>query len=197
MFSSVTNWHLQIRWWNWKSTSCVCKIGLNSWLKFKLCRNWLYIIFRQIVLEAANLVVMDRLFLWTAGYLRFGRNWHRIIFMQIVLDGGSWFGGDGQTIFRDRRLSEIWRELALHYFWAKCFGGSQLGGDGQIVMTFRGLSQIWRELALHYIPVDCFGGIQFGGDGQTIFYEQQVIWDLAGTGTTLFSGGLFWIFFRP
>jgi hypothetical protein len=22
VFSSVTNWHLQIRWWNWKPTSC-------------------------------------------------------------------------------------------------------------------------------------------------------------------------------
>jgi hypothetical protein len=53
----------------------VCKIGLNSWLKFKLGGNWLYIIFLWIVLEAANLVVMDRLFLQTTGYLRFGGNW--------------------------------------------------------------------------------------------------------------------------
>jgi hypothetical protein len=94
------------------------------------------------------------------------------------MDGGSQFGGDRQTIFMDRRLSEIWRELALHYFWAECFGGSQLGGDGQIVMTFRRLSQIWRELALHYFPVDCFGGIQFGGEGQTIFMDSRLseIW---------------------
>ncbi len=106
------------------------KIGLNSWLKFKLGRNWPYIIFRWIVLEAANLVVMDRLFLRTAGYLRFGGNWHHINFLQIVLDGGSQFGGDGQTIFTDRRLSEIWRELALHHWWAECFGGS-----GWVVMA--------------------------------------------------------------
>ncbi len=26
------------------------------------------------------------------------------------------------TIFTDSRLSEIWRELALHYFPADCFG---------------------------------------------------------------------------
>ncbi len=65
------------------------------------------------------MVVTNRLFLRTAGYLRFGGNWHYIIFMQIVLDGGSRFGGDGQTIFTDRRLSEIWRELALHNFWAE------------------------------------------------------------------------------
>jgi hypothetical protein len=90
-------------------------------LKFKLGRNWLYIIFRRIVFEAANSVVTDRLFLRTAGYLKVGGNWHHIIFLQIVLDGGSRFGDDGQTIFTDRRLFEIWRELALHYFWAECF----------------------------------------------------------------------------
>ncbi len=37
-------------------------------------------------------------------------------------------------------------------------------------------TQIWRELALQYFPADCFGGCS----------------DLAGTGSTLFSGGLFW-----
>jgi hypothetical protein len=156
----------------------VCKIGLNSWLEFKLGRNWLYIIFRRIVLKAANLAVMNRL-LFTDN--RLSEIWQELAphyFLQIVLDGGSRFSGDGQTIFTDRRLSEIWRELALHYFWAECFGGSRLGGDGQIVMTFRQLSQIWRELALHYFPVDCFGGIRFGGDRQTIFTDSRLseIW---------------------
>ncbi len=37
-------------------------------------------------------------------------------------------------------------------------------------------AQIWRELAPHYFPADCFGGIS----------------NLAGTGSTLFFGGLFW-----
>jgi hypothetical protein len=37
-------------------------------------------------------------------------------------------------------------------------------------------AQIWRELAPHYFPADCFGGSS----------------DLAGTGTTLFSGRFFW-----
>jgi hypothetical protein len=37
-------------------------------------------------------------------------------------------------------------------------------------------ARIWRELALHYFPADCFGGSS----------------DLVGTGSTLFSGGLFW-----
>ncbi len=160
-----------------KSNKTVCPSQSNR-LPPKLGGNWLYIIFRRIVLEAANLVVMDRLFLRTAGYLRFGGNWHHIIFLWIVLDGVSRFGGDGQTIFTDRRLSEIWRELALHYFRTECFGGSRLGGDGQIVMTFRQLSQIWRELALHCFPLDCFGGSRFGGNGQTIFMDSRLseIW---------------------
>jgi hypothetical protein len=37
-------------------------------------------------------------------------------------------------------------------------------------------AQIWLELAPHYFLVDSFGGSS----------------DLAGTGSTLFSGGLFW-----
>jgi hypothetical protein len=36
-------------------------------------------------------------------------------------------------------------------------------------------AQIWWELAPHYFPADCFGGSS----------------DLAGTGSTLFSSGLF------
>jgi hypothetical protein len=39
-------------------------------------------------------------------------------------------------------------------------------------------TQIWRELAPHYFPADCFGGSS----------------NLEGTGSTLFSGGLFWKF---
>jgi hypothetical protein len=104
------------------SNKTVCPSQSNR-LPPKLGGNWLYIIFWRIVLEAANLVVRDRIFLRTAGYLRFGGNWHHIIFLWIVLDGGSRFGGDGQTIFTDRRLSEIWWELALHFFRAECFKG--------------------------------------------------------------------------
>jgi hypothetical protein len=37
-------------------------------------------------------------------------------------------------------------------------------------------AQIWWELASHYFPADCFGGSS----------------DLAVTGSTLFSGRLFW-----
>ncbi len=37
-------------------------------------------------------------------------------------------------------------------------------------------AQIWRDLTPHYFPADYFGGGS----------------DLAGNGSTLFSGGLFW-----
>ncbi len=115
-------------------------------------------------------------------WLRFGRNWLHILFWQIVLEA-----------------AQIWRELAPHYFPADCFGGgSDFAGTGStlfyIGLFWRQLrfcgnllhiiywrivmeaAQIWWELAPHYFPMDCFGGSS----------------DLAGTGSTLFSVGLFW-----
>jgi hypothetical protein len=98
------------------------------------------------------------------------------------LDGGSQFGDDRKTIFMDIRLFEIWRELALHYFWAEYIGGSRLriisdlSGTGSTLFFWwivleasdlvvmdrlffpdSRLSEIWRELALNYFPADCFG----------------------------------------
>jgi hypothetical protein len=37
--------------------------------------------------------------------------------------GGSQFGGDSQIVMMFRQLSQIWRELALHYFPVDCFEG--------------------------------------------------------------------------
>jgi hypothetical protein len=96
-------------------------------------------------------------------------------------------------------VAQIWRKLAPHYFPVDCFGGgSDLAGTGSTLFSgglfwrqlrfggnwlhiiFRLIvfeaAQIWQELAPHYFPVDCFGGSS----------------DLAGTGSTLFSVGLFW-----
>ncbi len=110
--------------------------------------------------------------------------------------------GTGSTIFSGGLLLEaaqIWLELAPHYFPMDCFGGcSDLVGTGSTLFSgelfsrrlrfgrnslhifFRRIvleaAQIWRELAPHYFPADCFGGCS----------------DLAGTVSTLFSGGLFW-----
>ncbi len=121
----------------------------------------------------------DRLF-WR--WLRFVGNWLHIIFRQIVLEA-----------------AQIWQELAPHYFLVDCFGGnSDLAGtcftlfSGGLLLRrlrfgrkwlhiiFRWIdleaAQILWELAPHYFPADCFRGSS----------------DLAGTGSTLFLGGLFW-----
>ncbi len=88
--------------------------------------------------------------------------------------------------------------MAPHYCPVDCFGGdSDLAGTGSTLFSsillcrplrFGGnllniifqwivleAAQIWWELALHFFPADCFGGSS----------------DLAGTGSTLFSGRLF------
>ncbi len=117
---------------------------------------------------------------------RFSGNWLHIIFWQNVLEA-----------------AQIWRDLAPHYFLADCFGGgSDLVGNGSTLFTgglfwrqlrfgrnwlhiiFRWIvleaTQIWLEMAPYYFLADCFEGGS----------------DLVGTGTTLFSGGLFWRQFR-
>ncbi len=140
------------------------------WRRLRFGGNLLKIIFRWIVLEAAQ----------------FGGNWLHIIFGRIVL-----------------KAAQIWRELAPHYFLADCFGGgSNLAGIGFTLFSgrlfwrqfrfgrswphsiFRWIvleaAQIWREMAPHNFFADCFGGGS----------------DLAGTGSTLYSGGLFWRWLR-
>ncbi len=99
--------------------------------------------------------------------LRFGRNWFHIIFRRIVL-----------------KAAQIRRELAPHYFPADSSrGSSDLAGTGSTLFSGR---LFWRQLRfganwLHII----FQWNFFGGSS-----------DLAGTGSTLFSSGLFWIVFE-
>ncbi len=130
------------------------------------------------MVETGSTLFFNRLF-WRQ--LKFGRNWLHIIFRQIVLEA-----------------AQIWWELALHYFPVDCFGGSSdLAGTGSTLFSRRlfwrhvkfggnwlyiifqqivlEAAQIMRELAPHYFPTDCFGGSS----------------NLEGTGSTLFSGGLF------
>jgi hypothetical protein len=117
-----------------------------------------------------------------------------------LFSGRSDLAGTGSTFFRQivLEVAQIWRELASHYFPADCFGGSSdLAGTGSTLFSgglfWRQLrfgrnwlhimfsrialvaAQIWWDLAPHYFLADCFGGGS----------------DLAGTGSTLFSGGLF------
>ncbi len=58
-------------------------------------------------------------------------------------------------------------------------------------------AQIWQELVPHYFPADCFGfGCSSDLAGTTTKKPTQshncTGSDLAGTGSTFFSGGLFW-----
>ena len=71
--------------------------------------------------------------------------------------------GTGSTLFSGRLF---WRQLR--------FGGNWL--DIIFWRIVLEAAQIWRELAPHYFPADCFGSSSV----------------LAGTGSPLFSGGLFW-----
>jgi hypothetical protein len=127
------------------------------WRQLKFGGNWLHIIFRQIVLQAAQIwrelaphyfptdcfggssnlegtgstFFSDRLF-W--GQLKFGGNWLHIIFWWIDL--------------------EIWRELTPHYFPVDRFGGSSdLVGIGSTLFLDR---LFWRQL-------------KFGGNWLQIF----------------------------
>ncbi len=107
--------------------------------------------------------------------LKLRGNWLHIIFRQIVLE-----------------IAQIWRELAPHYFPTDCFGGSSnLEGTGSTLFScglfwkFGGnwlhiilqrivyeSAQILWELAPHYFPTDCFGGSSnLEGTGSTIFSD--------------------------
>ncbi len=114
---------------------------------WKFGGNWLHIIIRHIVSEAAQIwrelaphsfptdcfigssnlegtdstLFSERLF-WRQ--LKFGGNWLHIIFRWIVL--------------------VMWRELAPHYFPADCFGGSSdLAGTGSTLFSNK---LFWRQL---------------------------------------------------
>ncbi len=121
--------------------------------------------------------------------LRFGGNWLHIIFQQIVLE-----------------VSQIWRELASHYFLVDCFWKFR-GNWLHIIFWWIVLeaAQIWRELAPHYFLTDCFGGNWLHIIFPQIDLEAAQIWwelaphyfpancfgNLEGTGSTFLSGGLF------
>ncbi len=70
------------RWTEWQRSNTLAARVLEE-LFFQLCCCVSFWFWREIGFE---LVMMDRLFLRTAGYLRFGGNWHYIIFLRIVLE---------------------------------------------------------------------------------------------------------------
>ncbi len=113
--------------------------------------------------------------------LKFGGNWLHIIFQQIVLEA-----------------AQIWQELAPHHFPADCFGN--LEGTGSTLFS---VGLFWRQLRfggswLHNIFQQIFWRqLKFGGNWLHIIFKQIVLEAaqiLEGTGSSLFSGGLFWEF---
>ncbi len=88
----------------------------SGWFRrqLKFDGNWLHIVFRQIVLEAAH-----------------------IIFRQIVFEAAQIWRELAPHYF-PADFFEIWRELAPHYFPADCFGGSSdLAGTGSTFFSDR------------------------------------------------------------
>ncbi len=122
--------------------------GRLFWRQLRFGGNWLQIIFRRIVsdesssdlLGTGSTLFFGRLF-WRR--LRFGGNWLNIIFRLIVFEE-----------------TQIWWELAPHYFLGDCIGGSSdLAGTGSTLFSgrlFFEAAQIWRELAPQHFPMDCF-----------------------------------------
>ncbi len=67
-----------------------------------------------------------------SGYLRFGGNWFHIIFRRIVLEA-----------------AQIWRELFPHYFLVDCFeGSSELAGTGFTLFSGGLFSRQLRRIVL-------------------------------------------------
>ncbi len=92
-----------------------------------------------------------------------------IAFLQLFSSGFFW---------RQLRFGKNWLHInSGGLFWRELkFGGNWLHiFFRQIVLE---AAQIWKELAPHYFPTDYFGGSS----------------NLEGTGSTLFSGRLFWKF---
>jgi hypothetical protein len=87
--------------------------------------------------------------------------------------------GTGSTLFPGRLF---WRQLRfggnwLHNIFQKIvLEAGQIWRELATHFFWRIVLKIWRELAPHFFPEDCFRGSS----------------DLAGTGSTLFSGGWFW-----
>jgi hypothetical protein len=74
-------------------------------------------------------------------------------------------------------LSEIWRELAPHYFLADCFWRWLRFGGNWFPTIFQRIvleaAQNWRELVPHNFPADCFGGSSDEREAITKLGEQS------------------------
>jgi hypothetical protein len=155
----------------------------SSRLFWKFGRNWLQIIFRRIVLKAAQIweeqaphyfltdcfggslnlagtgtTLFSNRLLWRQ--LKFGGNWLYTLFSDRLFWRQLKFGGNWLHIIFGGIVLEIWREVTPHYFPADCFGGSSDWAGTGSTLFFRQIvldaDQIWQELAPHYFLTDCF-----------------------------------------
>jgi hypothetical protein len=147
------------------------------WRQLRFGRNWLHIIFRTIVLEAAQI--------W--------REMAPHYFPKDCFGGSSNLEGNGSTLLSADCFGNVegtgstlfsgglfWRQLRFGRNWLHII-------FHQIVLE---AAQIWRELAPHYFLTDCFGGSSHYF--QTDFFVGSS--NLEGTGFLLFFGGFFWKF---
>ncbi len=132
-------------------------------LFWKFGGNRLHIIFRRIVLEAAQI-------------------WRELApdyFPTDCFRGISNLEGTGSTLFSSGSFLEIWRELAPRYFLADCFGGSSnLARTGSTLFSDRFF--------------DCLGGSSnLAGTSFTLF-SGGLFWKFGGNWLHIISGGLIW-----
>ncbi len=128
------------------------------WRRLRFGKNWLQIIFRRIVLEAAQIW-------WDLAPHYFPAD---------CFGGSSDCEGTGSTLFscklfqRRLKFGKNWPAKQLRF------------GSNLIHIIFRRIdleaAQSWRELAPHYFPADCFGGgSDLAGTGSTLF-SSNLFW---------------------
>ncbi len=131
-------------------------------LFWKFGGYWLHIVFRRIVLEAAQI--------WWELAPRY--------FPTDCFEDSLNLERTGSSLFSDRLF---WRQLKfggnwLHIIFDRLFWRQvKFGGNWLHIILRWIVLEIWRELTSYSFPVDLFGGSS----------------DLAGTGSTLFSDRLF------
>ena len=150
--SRKASWKVERRCRKQKAEGERCSDGL-FWRKLRFGVNWLHIIFRQIVLEAAQI-------------------WRELVphyFPTVCFGGSSNLAGTGSTLFSDRLF---WRQLTLfldRIFWRQL----KFGGNWLHIIFRQIILEIWRELAPHHFLADCFGGSSdLAGTGSTLFSDR-------------------------
>ncbi len=114
-------------------------------------------------MEADDLVVTDRLFLRTEGYLRFGGNWLYIVFGRNVLEAADWvvmarlwWLSDDYLRFGGNRLNIIFRWIVLE--------ASNLVVTDRLFLRTVGYLRFgggWHHIIFERIVLDFFQTLRF------------------------------------